>query len=338
MISSESYQLFQRLCGEAQSFVLTTHINPDGDALGSQYSLARFLVARGRQVRIINRDPVPESLRFIVDPSISLECYDAARHDEALHQADRVVLVDNSAPDRLGRMEPVMRAVAERVLCIDHHPMRSAPWAETIVDEDSCATAAMIFELVSAAGWKPDPTAATAIYVGLVTDTGFFRFDSTNARAHNVAAELLRIGVRSAWAYQELYERNSVAFTRLLGHTLSGFQVSADGALAWVTIPLDLVERLQAENEDTSEIATALLAVGGVHVVALFRELARDQVKVSLRSKGDLNVHRLATEFGGGGHRNASGIVMPGSLDQVVATITERALALLSAEDSKRPA
>jgi phosphoesterase RecJ-like protein len=338
VISSESYQLFQRLCGEAQSFVLSTHINPDGDALGSQFSLARFLLARGKQVRIINRDPTPDSLGFIVDPSISLECYDAGRHDAVLRGTDRVVLVDNSAPDRLGRMEPVMRSVAERVLCIDHHPMRDAPWAETIVDEESCATAAMIFELVTAAGWKPDALAATAIYVGLVTDTGFFRFDSTNARAHHVAAELLRIGVRSARTYQELYERHSVAFTRLLGHTLSGFKVSADGALAWVAIPLDLVRRLQAENEDTSEIATALLAVGGVSVVALFRELPRDQVKVSLRSKGNLNVHRLATEFGGGGHRNASGIVMSGTLDHVEATITDRALALLSVEDSNPPA
>ena len=116
------------------------------------------------------------------------------------------------------------------------------------------------------------------LFVGLATDTGFFRFDSTTPRAHEIAAELLRMGVRPARAYQELYERNTVAFTRLLGHALSGLNVDEGGCVAWVTIRRELIESLDADEVETSEIATALLAMGGVLVVLLFRELPDGRV------------------------------------------------------------
>jgi len=336
MLSNEAHQMFGRVCDGAENFVLTTHINPDGDAIGSEYSLGRYLASRGKRVRIINHDPTSESLRFITDDALPHHCYDPGEHDAVLAEADRIVLVDNSAPDRLGRMEPVMVSLAERVFCIDHHPMRGAPWAETIVDVESCATAAMIYDLITGAGWKPDLAAAEAIYVGLATDTGFFRFDSTNARAHEVAAELLAAGVSPARVFQRIHERNSVAFTRLLGHALSKLEVVPDGTQAWVTLRRELIDRLDVDDEDTSEIATSLLALAGVMIVMLFRELADGRIKVSLRSKGTLDVHRLAIEFGGGGHRNASGIVMPGSLEQVVATITERTARLIDSGKTDR--
>jgi phosphoesterase RecJ-like protein len=187
----------------------------------------------------------------------------------------------------------------------------------------------MIFELVRGAGWEPDFPAAEAIYVGLATDTGFFRFNSTNAHAHQVAAEVLRLGVQPAHAFQQIYERNSAAYTRLLGHALTGLTVSAGGAVASVELDRELIRSLQAEEIDSGEITTALLAMDGVRVAVLFRELSDGKIKVSLRSKGDLDVHRLATEFGGGGHRNASGIVSAGPMSRVVSEVKGRAAALL---------
>jgi len=330
MISAESHRMFGELVEDARRIVLTTHINPDGDAVGSQFSLGRFLVSAGKQVRIVNRDPTPEILRFLEDAALPVEPYDAACHETVLRDADLIILVDNSAPDRLGSMEAVMGRVAAQTLCIDHHPARDAPWAHNIVDVDSCATTVMIFELTRGRGWTPDPASAEAIYVGLATDTGFFRFNSTNAHGHDVAAALLRLGVRPARAYREVYERNSVAFTRLLGRALSNLRLDAGGAIASVTLDRQLIAKLAAENEDTSEIMTTLLALDDVRVVVLFRELTDGRVKVSLRSKGDLDVHQLATEFGGGGHRNASGIVLTDRLDQVVPTILARAESLVA--------
>jgi phosphoesterase RecJ-like protein len=331
LMSASAHDLFQELYRSAQSIVLSTHIQPDGDALGSQQSLLRFLLDEGKQVRIVNHDPTPQVLSFVEDRSqVAAELFDPLQHEAALREADLIILVDNSAPDRLGRMEELMRSCAERVLCIDHHPARDAPWRHNIVDVGYCATAALIYELTRACGWTPDLNSARAMYVGLATDTGFFRFNSTNARAHRIVAELLDLGVEPAPAYQAVYERNTEAFTRLLGHALAGLQLDAGGAVVSVTITRKLVRLLQAEEVDTSEILTALLAMDGVMVAALYRELDDDRVKVSLRSKGDLDVHRLASEYGGGGHRNASGIVLPGPLEAVARTVTDRASALLA--------
>jgi phosphoesterase RecJ-like protein len=327
-------QLFRELCESAQRVVVTTHINPDGDAIGSQVSLARFLDSLGKEVRLINRDPTPDILRFIEDPARPIEVYRSEIHDAVLGRADLLVLVDNSAPDRLGRMEPVMAANAARTLCIDHHPMRDAPWGRTIVDEEACATAAMVYELASACGWTPDRAAAEAIYVGLATDTGFFRFNSTSARSHELAARLPELGVDPAKVYEEIYERNPVAFTRLLGHALASLRTEVDGEVVAVSLPSELMRGLGAEAVDTSEIHTALLAIDGVRVALLYRELSGGRVKVSLRSKGDLDVHRLASEFGGGGHRNASGIVMSGDLDEVAGKVGRRVAALLGAAEA----
>ena len=328
MISADSHAMFRRLCGEAKRIVLTTHMNPDGDAIGSEIGLARFLMADDRELHPINGDATPEILAFVDGPPTQIEVYDASTHDALIEGADLVILVDNSAPDRLGRMEEIMARVAGNTLCIDHHPTRDAPWAHNILEVEACATSAMIHELTQGCGWTPDARAAEALYLGLATDTGFFRFNSTNAQAHSAAAELLRLGVDPAAIYRRVYERNSEAYTRLLGHTLTGLQLHAGGAVAAAEVPRALIHSLHAEAEDTSEITTALLAIDGVRVAILFRELADGRVKVSLRSKGDLDVHGLATEFGGGGHRNASGIVMRAGIAEAVQRVTDRAAAL----------
>jgi phosphoesterase RecJ-like protein len=186
----------------------------------------------------------------------------------------------------------------------------------------------MVYDLVRAAGWAPDAPAAEGLYVGLATDTGFFRFNSTDARAYEVAADLVRSGVRPSEVYQAVYERNSVAYTRLLGHALADVRVEA-GTVAWVALRRDRIASLDARDVDTSEITTPLLAMDGITVALLFRELDGGRVKVSLRAKGVLDVHRLAAEFGGGGHRNASGIVMDGALDDVARAVVGRTIEAL---------
>ncbi len=331
MIAPAGHRLFRDLCLGARSTILTTHVNPDGDALGSQLGLARFLADRGRKVRIVNPDPTPDNLRFLEAHGPVVEVYDRASHDDALRDVELLVLVDNAAPDRLGRMEDALVAAAGHTLCIDHHPTRGTPWAYQILDEESCATAMMVYELARACDWVPERAAAEALYVGLATDTGFFRFNSTSVRAHEVAAELLARGVAPARVYQAIHERNSLAYTRLLGHALAELTLDAGGAIAVVALPLALVRSLGAEEVDAGEAATSLLAVDGVVVALLFRELAEGRVKVSLRSKAGFDVHRLAGEFGGGGHRNASGIVMSGGLDAVRRAVVERAGAALAA-------
>jgi phosphoesterase RecJ-like protein len=328
VITREDFEAFASLVDRAKLYVLVTHVNPDGDAIGSEIGLGRFLQTRGCEVRIVNQDATPPDLRFLEFDGPAGEGYDPARHDGLLDAADVIVLVDNSAPDRLGRMEAPVRARAAKTFCIDHHPTRSTPWAANVIDTSASATAVLIHELVRAGGWTPDRAAADALYVGLATDTGFFRFNSTSPRAFRVAAELLEAGADPTRGYRELYERNAPAYTRLLGRALADLVLDAGGALASAGITLAMVEAAGAAGVDTSEFTTPLLAVDGVTVAVLFRELAGGKVKVSLRSKGELDVQRMAAEFGGGGHRNASGIVMQGEFAEVVAKVRARAAAL----------
>jgi phosphoesterase RecJ-like protein len=328
MIGAAHHASFQALLAGHRRFVLTTHVNPDGDAIGSEMGLARFLRSQGAEVRIVNQDPTPDTLRFLEKDGLRAEVYDEAAHAAAFAQAERLVLLDNSAPDRFGRVQPRLLDLAGKTFCIYHHPTRETPWAETILDDASCATAEIIFELVTQAGWRPDRGAAEALYVGISTDTGVFRFNSTTPRAHEIAAQLLRLGVQPALAFQEIYERNSVTYTRLLGQALASLRLDAGGAVASVRITRAMLQASDGDGVDTSEMTTALLAMDGVRVALLFRELPGGRIKVSLRSKGDLDVHRLASGFGGGGHRNASGIVLAGALDEV----SERIIA-----EAKRP-
>jgi phosphoesterase RecJ-like protein len=279
----------------------------------------------------VNQDAAPRELRFLEFDGPATEAYDPARHDGLLDAADAIVLLDNSAPDRLGRMEAPSRSRAAKTFCIDHHPTRGTPWAGNVIDTSASATAILVYELTRARGYIPDRAAADALYAGLATDTGFFRFNSTSPRALRIAAELLELGADPTRCYREVYERNAPAYTRLLGRALSGLTLSADGLVGSVAITLAMVEACQAEGVDTSEVTTPVLAVEGVMLALLFRELPEGKVKVSLRSKGAIDVQQLAAEFGGGGHRNASGIVLPGQFEDVVKTLTDRAVALAAA-------
>ena len=329
MIGEPGHLLFQEVIGRHDAVVLTAHMHPDGDALGSQLGLAAFLLDQGIAVTILNPDPVSETLQFMVQPRYDIHTFDPELDGTKLAEAACIILLDNSAPDRLGSMEEAMVRNADRVLCIDHHPTRQPPWKEMILDQSSSATAAMVYELTTRQGWIPDQAAALALFVGMATDTGFFRFNSTNAQAHRIAADLLEIGVDTAATYRAVNERNTPAYTRLLGEALSGLRLDAGGAVVSVRIDSESQDRCHAGGVDTSEMTTPLLAIDGVRIALLFRDLADGDVKVSLRSKGDINVHVLAMKFGGGGHPNASGIVMAGDLDQVAEQVIGEAVRLV---------
>ncbi len=328
MIAPQDHAAFESLLSRARVYALVTHVNPDGDAIGSQVGLGRYLHSLGFEVRVVNQDPTPTELVFLEFDGPFAESYDPTRHDGFLDAADAVVLVDNSAPDRLGRMETPVRMRASKTFCIDHHPTRQTPWAGNVIDTSASATAVIVHELIRQRGGTPDRPAADALYAGLATDTGFFRFSSTSPRAFRIGAELLEAGADPTRCYREVYERNSPAYTRLLGRALSGLSVSAGGAVASVAITLGMIDACGAAGVDTSEVTTPVLAVDGVRIAILFRELPGGKVKVSLRSKGELDVQRMASEFGGGGHRNASGIVMPGGFEAIVAKVTARAMDL----------
>jgi phosphoesterase RecJ-like protein len=316
----EATRRLQPLLESARTAALCTHVNPDGDGIGAEICLLGYLKTVEIEARVINTEALPPRYRFL-DPGGAVEVYDAARHDRFLRESDLIFTLDNSAIGRLGPLGPAIRASRATTVCIDHHNVVEPFWKVNIIDEEACATGELVFQIIKAMNGRIDFAMAQAAYVSLVTDTGYFRFSKTSPRCHQAAAEMLAAGVRPPRVYQEVFERNSPALIRLSGCALAGLRLECDGALAWVSLTREQLTACDAEHEDTSELVNELLTIDGVRVGLLLKELAGDRVKVSFRSKGDLDVNRLAARFGGGGHTNAAGAVIEGGLDRTIPVV-----------------
>jgi len=312
----------------ARSILLSTHQNPDGDGLGSEIALQAYLRSVGKSAVILNPDPVPERYRFL-DPGGGIGVFDGTAGAERVRTCDLLFMLDNSSLNRLGKMEGAIRATEAVRVCIDHHDTTDGFWTVNLVDETACATGEMIFDLIAALGGSLDPSTAVALYTALVTDTGHFRFSKTSPRSHRIAAELLRMGVDPSHVYQEVYERHSEGFVRLMGQALAACRIEPGGALAWIALRRAQIEACGAEDADTSEMVNQLFGIQGVRICLLFKELPDGRIKVSLRSKGALDVNRVASRYGGGGHQNASGAIVEGPFEAAVQRVVTDARALL---------
>jgi len=302
------------LLERAKTAVLATHVTPDGDGIGAEICWHSYLVSRGIEARIFNTEATPLRYRFLDEPG-AVEVYDEAKHGDFLRSADLLFMLDNSAPSRFGPLEAAARASRAVTVCIDHHNLVDPFWKVNLIDSSSAATGEMVYRIIEALGGDPDFTAAQAAYVSLVTDTGSFRFGKTSPASHQLAARLLAKGVRPPRVHEEVYERTSAALVRLAGMALAGLRLEEAGRLAWITMTLAQVHESGAEHEDTSDVVNELLTIDGVRIAVLLKELAGGRLKLSFRSKGKLDVNRIAQSFGGGGHTNASGAVIPGTID-----------------------
>ncbi|HET7025353.1 MAG TPA: bifunctional oligoribonuclease/PAP phosphatase NrnA [Gemmatimonadales bacterium] len=307
---------------------LTTHVNPDGDGLGSELGLLRLLKARGIDAVITNPSPTPERYAFMFR---GVE--DVDRSGEAvkeLRKADLVVVLDIGDLGRLGSLADTVRDRGVPVACIDHHLSGGTlPAGPRYVDVEAAATGELIHELAVANAWTLDVDAARALYVAIFTDTGGFRFSNTRPRTLRTAAALLETGLDTEQIYLDLYASAPEGRIRLLVESLDTLVVEPERGLAWVTIPPGALERHDVSPDDLDGVVEYPRSIKGVRLALLFREIAGGRVKVSFRSVGDVDVAALAKPFGGGGHAKASGASLPGSLAEVQATVLSAARARL---------
>jgi len=312
----------------ARRILLTTHQNPDGDGIGSEIALAAYLRSAGKPPLILNPDPLPERYRFL-DPGGEVGTFDEKGGTGPVKSCDLIFMLDNSSPNRLGKMEGAIRGSEAVRICIDHHDTTDGFWTVNLIDESACATGEIIYDLVCALGGVLDLPSAVALYTALVTDTGHFRFSKTSSRSHRIVADLLRMGVDPARVYQAVYEQHSEGFVRLLGQALAGCRLEPGGALAWIALTQRQIVDCRAEEADTSEMVNHLFTIRGVRLGLLFKELPDGKVKVSLRSKGEIDVNRVAGRYGGGGHQNASGAVLDGPLEEAARRVVADAKKIL---------
>ncbi|MEL6616314.1 MAG: DHH family phosphoesterase [Bacteroidota bacterium] len=310
----------------AQRVVVTTHIRPDGDALGSEIALARWLRGMGKAVYCLNADPEPKPLRWLLDeqPKKLVRTYDtgALSHAELIAGADALVVVDVGAEHRLGTTGGPFRAAADAgkpTYLLDHHPDPENWFTERCVRADAAAAGEIVYDLI--AGHDPDAidgAVATALYVAIMTDTGSFRFGATSPRTHAIISDLLtRGGISPEPIHVAVYDGKTREALRLLGRALGTIETHYGGRLASMTISQDTLQASGADFQDTEGLISYALSLEGVVSAVIFLETLSG-IKVSFRSKGDCPINGWASRFGGGGHANASGAyVRDKTLEQV---------------------
>lgn len=283
-------------------FLLTSHVNPDGDAVGSAIGLSRILHRFGKGTTIWLRDAPPR-------------IYGALPGSQKIHLGeepprgfpeifDHAVVLECPSPDRTGLAEALPELP---VLNVDHHLGNELYGAVNWVDTASPAVGAMVFRLAAALNVEIDSDTANALYLTLVTDTGGFRFSNTTPETFEAAAALVRAGASPEKVSGWLYESQPESAVRLLGEVLQSLDLGADGRVATALLTREMVERVGAQPGDSEGIIDHPRSIAGVEAVALLRELESGEQKVSLRSRGAVNVEKIARSRGGGGHHNAAG-------------------------------
>jgi phosphoesterase RecJ-like protein len=305
----------------AESVLVSSHARPDGDAIGSMLACGMMLQQLGKQTRLVLSDRVPLLYRW-------LPCAEIIEHAEFVRDHyDLVILLECDGLER-ARLQGLEGPLAEgRVVNIDHHasgrPFAAINW----IEPQASAVAEMVFDLAVAAGVRLAPEMATCLYTAVMTDTGSFCYEGTNARTLTLATELVHLGATPAQIAQRVYFSNPLSKIVLLGAALSTLRtgVTNHGArIAWLWVTQEDMQRSQAAEEDCEGIVNYAIAIAGVQVAVLLRELPDQRVRLSIRSKGAVNVAAVAEAFGGGGHANASGCTLAGPLAVATENILER--------------
>jgi bifunctional oligoribonuclease and PAP phosphatase NrnA len=296
-------------------FLLTSHTRPDGDAIGSVLACRQILGLMGKEAEVVLRDGVPRIYRPLpfADKVVRADRVNGA------FEAAIILECDSIQRTRLEGLDEDERFLIN----IDHH-LSGRPFAHVNwIDPTAVATAEMVYRLACEAGVKISPGIATCLYTAVLTDTGSFMFEGTNERTFTLARELVLAGANPAQCARNVYFGHSTAKMRLLGAALS--DLHREGPLAWIAVSQEQMECCHAKEEDCEGLVNYALSIQDVEVAAFFRELPDGRYRVSLRSKGALNVAAVAQRFGGGGHQCAGGCSLEGPL----AAATSRMLAEL---------
>ncbi len=296
---------FKETINSKHNFVITTHVNPDGDAIGSETALARFLADIGKNVTIINQSITPDHLQFLAE-IFPVHTYDS-HLNKKITGCDCFIVVDTNSPKRFNAFADVVHNSPSYKVCIDHH-LEQEPFADLyIIDTDVPATCELLYKIFRTI----DPHSITkpiadALYAGIMTDTASFRFPKTDSETHQIVAELIAKGVNPYSIYQQVFENGALNKLWLLGRALESIQLHYDGQVAAMLLPRSVFEETQTTEADVDNFTSYVLSVKNVKIGLVFVELS-DGIKVSFRSKGNIPVNELAKQFNGGGHKNASG-------------------------------
>jgi phosphoesterase RecJ-like protein len=303
---------------ESQAIFLSTHINPDGDAIGSLIALGLGLQQHGKHIYLYNASPIPAVYRFL--PGVQLV-------QQVLPESsawDTAVVLDCGTLDRIGAAVDFVRGLPQ-VINIDHHVTNTNFGQYRLVDSTACSSAEIVYRLLKKMAITIDAAIATSIYTGILTDTGSFRFANTNSAAYTICSEMVQAGVDPYTVAQHVYGTYSLGRIKLLNMALDSIEISTNGKLSLMTLTQDMFRETDTNPEDVDGMINYAKRIEDVKVAALIMENENGAVQkryhVSLRSDGTVDVAEIAASFGGGGHFSAAGFGVESSLKALKKTI-----------------
>lgn len=303
----------------ADKILILTHKNPDGDAVGSSIALSYCLASLGKYVENVNIDGVPEALLWLEGAELVKNLPTPGV------KFDLMTLLDCNELSRTG-FEPSLVEDIPLKMVIDHHPSTLASSDEILIAPKVASSGQLVYRVIRALGAEITPSVAQDIYVAIHTDTGGFRFPNTDVDAMETATEMVRLGAVPAHVSVMLNEREQAGRLRLLGLSLGTLTVTPCGRAATIAVTLDMLEKTGTSAEHTDGFVNYPRSIEGVEVAIILKETSPGVWRVGLRSRGLLDVNAIAREYGGGGHRNASGATIPGTLEEVTDLLISKAV------------
>lgn len=292
-----------------------SHIRPDGDCIGSQVALCRWLEKNGFEVSAFNDDDIPENLYWLTQ-YYNIEKPDASKVEEC----DLFIVVDGNAPHRFGSYEKWQENKRRPVFMIDHHPEPEDAFDLSISVEDASSTCELIYNLYSEHNPEQiDPDSAKAMYTGIITDTGSLQYDSVKPETMEAAADLLRKGqFKPNEVAEQVFSNQTLPQLKLLSLAMSTIQLFENNQIAVMTVTKEMLDKTGTTNSDTGGFVSYPLSITGIKAAVLLKDLDDKGIKMSLRSKSKVDVNLWARELGGGGHRKAAGAWHKGPLKQAI--------------------
>lgn len=318
---------FEGLIQKANHVVISTHLHPDADGIGSQIALCIALKSLGYNCFCVNEEPLLERYRYMDTEGIVLSYHDyAKKHHGAI---DLFIVADANTQTRIGENMSKLLIQSKEILFIDHHPCAHEVAALHCIDTTAAATGELVGKLIKALNVPMTPAIALPLYTAILIDTNSFRYPSVTNETHKLVSELMKAGgVKSPEAYNLIYGTKKIGHIQMLGQILSSAQTTEDETIAWLSVTEEKLSKYQVDPEDTLAFVNHLLVLDKVKIACMFREQGH-HVKVSLRSSGDVDVGIMAQALGGGGHNHSAAMIFQGNLDSVIKTTIQKLKVML---------
>ena len=311
------FDKFDKILNSKKRIILSTHVNPDGDGLGSEIAFYNHLTYLGIDCKIINLSPTPSKLDFI-DPDKVINVYNE-KLDSWILKSDLIIAFDIGDYSRLLKLGEITKGRVP-ALCFDHHPLlKPELYTYTLVDVNSPATGYTVWKYFKEFHYRKliPKNIASPLYVSLISDTGSFKYENTTSDAHIMAANLIESGVDSYLIQKKIYDTNSLAHVLLLGHVINNIKFEFKDKVAWAYLDDEILSKYNASSDDIDGITDYLRAINSVEVSFLIRKIHDSDVKINFRSQ-DTVINDIASIFKGGGHKYAAGaFVKDGSIEEI---------------------